>query len=267
MSFQPVIPISGLAGWSFLQRTKERQEASFSQTPLLQRDTAYFRETIGKITSAEELVSDRRLLRVAIGAFGLQDALDSRALLRQVIEGGTEDPRSLANRFSDKRFLSLAKGFAHLAKGADLTSVPSDLVDTVIEAFNRREFQIAVGNQDESMRYALAIQSDLPELVKNYGSDRARWFALLGNPPLRKVFETTLGLPKEFGMLDIDEQLKRITQLAQNRFGTADLQEIADSQLLEDLVKRFMIMSQLREMQSGMSSANVALQLLQTARG
>ena len=264
MSFQPVIPLSGLGGWSFLQRTKERQEASFSQTPLLQRDTAYFRETIGKITTAEELVNDRRLLRVAIGAFGLQDALDSRALLRQVIEGGTEDPRSLANRFSDKRFLSLAKGFAHLAKGAAPASAPRDLVDKVITAYTQREFQIAVGNQNETMRFALALQSDLPELVESYGSDRARWFALLGNPPLRKVLETTLGLPKEFGMLDIDEQLKRMTRLVQNRFGTSDLKEIANSGVLEDLTKRFMIMSQLQEMQSGLSSANVALQLLQS---
>ena len=265
MSFQPIIPLSGLGGWAFLNRTKERQETLFNQSPALQRDTDYFRENIGKITSADELVKDRRLLRVAIGAFGLQDALDSRALIRQVIEGGTDDPRSLANRFSDKRFQALAKGFAHLATGADTTAAPKDLADRIIGDFQRREFEIAIGDQNETMRFALALQNDLPELVDGYQTNRSRWFALLGNPPLRKVFETSLGLPREFGLLNIDEQFKRITSAMQSRFGTSDLEAMTEPDKMEMLTQRFLTLSQIREMQTNMGPANTALILLQSA--
>ena len=46
---------------------------TFTKSIELKRDTEYFQEKISSITSAEELVSDRRLLTVALGAFGLQD--------------------------------------------------------------------------------------------------------------------------------------------------------------------------------------------------
>ena len=65
MTFQPVIPFGGFAGWTFLNRTLETQQQSFNQSPLLQRNVEYFKETIGSINSAEQLVNDRQLLEVA----------------------------------------------------------------------------------------------------------------------------------------------------------------------------------------------------------
>ena len=76
MSFQPVIPLGGYAGWTFLQRTREAQQQAFETSPQLARDVTYFEEKIGGITSAGDLVDDRRLLRVALGAFGLDDEDD-----------------------------------------------------------------------------------------------------------------------------------------------------------------------------------------------
>lgn len=73
MSFQPLLPLTGYAGWQFLQSTLETQQARFAENPENARDREYFKENIGKITSAEDLVSDYRLLRVALGAYGLSD--------------------------------------------------------------------------------------------------------------------------------------------------------------------------------------------------
>ena len=43
MSFQPVLPMSGFAGWSFLKRTMARQQVAQQAVPAQQRDEAYFR--------------------------------------------------------------------------------------------------------------------------------------------------------------------------------------------------------------------------------
>ena len=67
MSFAPVIPFSGLQGWMYLEKTYDRQLEIYSQQAQLQRDVDYFKEKIGSISSAEELVSDRRLREVALG--------------------------------------------------------------------------------------------------------------------------------------------------------------------------------------------------------
>jgi len=79
---QPLIPLGGYAGWRFLSASLDTQLSRFAESPVAARDMDYFRQEIGKITSAEDLVSDFRLLRVALGAFGLQDDLPNRAFIR-----------------------------------------------------------------------------------------------------------------------------------------------------------------------------------------
>ncbi len=50
MSYTPVIPLSGYAGWKMLGRTMERQQAAFVASASVQRTEEYFREKIGGIT-------------------------------------------------------------------------------------------------------------------------------------------------------------------------------------------------------------------------
>ena len=80
--FQPVVISSGIAGWQFLQATYDRQVESFNSSAELKRDTDYFEQEIGNIRTAEELVSDRRLLTVALGAFGLEDDINNTYFIR-----------------------------------------------------------------------------------------------------------------------------------------------------------------------------------------
>lgn len=265
MSFQPVVPLSGLGGWAFLNRTRARQEASFNAAPQLQRDVAYFEEKFQKISTGDQLVADRRLLRVTLGALGLQDDLDNRAFIRQIIEGGTDDRRALANRLADKRYFALASALGHLAK-TDPTDLQPDLAERLTASYKGRAFEISVGEQDQTLRLALSLQRELPQLAENYSTQASRWFAALGNPPLRQLLETSLGLPKEFGLLDIDDQVTRMQSAMSKRFGTSDLLDMADPEKLKALTHRFLIMSQIREVQAEMSANNVALILLQNIR-
>lgn len=261
MSFAPVIPMPGLAGWAFLSRTRDRQEASHAATPAMQNDVAHFRDRFAKISTSDELVANRRVLRVVLGAFGLQDDLDNRAFIRKIIDDGVEDRRALANRLSDKRYAALARDLQHLAKGAD-TTAPDDLTTRLIDQYRTRSFEQAVGEQDQSMRLAMNLERELPQLAEGYSSDTARWFALLGAPPLRQVMETALGLPKEFGALDIDQQVSRLKAAAGRQFGSNKIEDLAKPDAIAQITKRFLVMSQLKSMNQSLSPAQVALTLL-----
>ncbi|MCC5963970.1 MAG: DUF1217 domain-containing protein [Rhodobacteraceae bacterium] len=265
MSFAPVIPMTGLAGWAFLDRTRERQEDSFAQSPSIARVTQTFTDRIGKIETAEDLVGDRQVLQVALGAFGLQDDLDSRAFIRRILEDGVEDRAALANRLTDKRYLAFATAFAHLAPGAT-GSAPDDLADRIVQQFKTRSFEVAVGEQDQTMRLAMTLDRELPQLLSQYQGATARWLGALGNPPLREVLETALGLPREFGALDVDEQVKRMRAAAQRQFGTSEIEDLAEPGKLEEVTRRFLIMSDLKASQSAMTGAATALTLLQNMR-
>ena len=79
--FQPTVGITGYAGWRVLLQTETRQREVFEQSPTLERNSDYFRENISSVESAADLVSDRRLLSVALGAFGLSDEINKGGLL------------------------------------------------------------------------------------------------------------------------------------------------------------------------------------------
>ena len=67
-----MIPGSGLIGWQVFQKTIDNQRSAFNASADMARDTAYFREKIGSISSSDELIEDRTLLRVALSAFGFR---------------------------------------------------------------------------------------------------------------------------------------------------------------------------------------------------
>lgn len=260
MTFQPVIPFSGLAGWAFLQRTRAAQQSSHQASPVLARDTAYFAEKIGKISSAGDLVGDYRLLKVALGAFGLDADLPNKAFIRQVLEGGSIASDSLANRMVDKRYLALTKAFG-FDLGTPRTKL-TDFPDEILSAYRGRQFEIAVGEQDNNLRMAMSLPRDLGAIARTENSADGRWFAVMGNEPVRKVFETALGLPPSLALLDIDRQLTVFRDRAKAVFGNGEVSQFANPGRVEELNRLFLVRTQITNGNNIMSPGAIALTLL-----
>lgn len=260
MSFQPVIPLSGYAGWTFLNRTLERQQAAFVASPQVQKATEYFRANVGKAVTAEALVNDRRLLQVALGAFGLDQDLGAKAFVRKVLEDGTISDGALSSRLADKRYaqLAFAFGYGNLGPRVNLTG----FADEIVARYEARQFEVAVGEQDGTMRQALNFQPALDDLLSGSSSANARWFAMMGNTSLRDMFETALGLPASFGALDVDQQLITFKDRAESVFGTDDLADFAEPALREKLIRLFLVRSDIAAGAAGFSAGQMALTLL-----
>lgn len=261
MSFVPAIPLGGYAGWAFLKRTEPVQKAAFDRQPMIQRDEAYFRENIGKITSAEDLVADRRLLRVALGAFGLDGDINNRFFIRKVLEEGTLSDGALAVKLSDRRYRDLSAAFGLDGVGAPLTA-QSDFADRMLARWKDRQFEAAVGNVNDSMRLAMNARREIATLAGNGMSEDARWFTLMGQPPLRQVLETAFGLPASFGVLDIDQQKQVLDAKVTAAFGEGGVAQFADPDRLEGLLRRYLVRAQSGSVGGGTSSGHVALALL-----
>ena len=242
MSFQPFVPTGGLAGWRFLQSTMDTQKAAHAKSPIIQRDLDYFRENIGKIDTAEDLVKDYRLLSVALGAFGLEEDLNSKHLIKTVLAEGVNDPKSLANKLSDKRYRDLSRTFGFGDFEVPSTKL-SDFADKIEASYKDRKFETDMGATNETMRLALNAKRELAALGEGSDSNRTKWFTLMATPPLRKVMETALGMPTSFGTLPIDRQLDLFTKRAEDRFGTADLSELGKGETLDKVVDRYTIMA------------------------
>lgn len=111
MIFSPVVPRPGIAGWRFLERTYDAQLQTYARDPTLTRETEIFRRDIGTVKNAGELVANRTLLQVALGAFGLQADINNRFFIQKVLEDGTSNSDALANRLSDRRYRQFSDAF------------------------------------------------------------------------------------------------------------------------------------------------------------
>lgn len=262
MSFTPLVPMGGYAGWAFLKRTMETQQQAFQAAPVLQRDEEYFREKIGSISSAEELVADRRLLKVALGAFGLDADINNKFFVKKVLEDGTLDKTDLANRLSDKQYLAMSQAFGFGDYTTPRTKM-SDFADGILDKYRTRQFEIAVGEQNSDMRLAMNAARELPALAEKTTSDNAKWYSIMGSEPLRKVFQGAFGLPASFAAIDIDQQLGVLKDKAASVFGDSSAAQFSDPETVDKLIRRFMALSQTTTGIPANAKGAGALQILQ----
>ncbi|MEO8240669.1 MAG: DUF1217 domain-containing protein [bacterium] len=262
MSFTPVIPLAGYAGWTFLQRTMAKQTASLVKSPEIARDEDYFRANIAKITTAEDLVKDRRLLKVALGAFGLDADINNKAFIEKVLKDGTLTAGALANKLADKQYLKLSAAFGFGDYPVPSTKL-SDFPGKIISAYEARAFETAVGDQNDDMRLALNAKRELAALSVKSSSETVKWFTVLGNSALKQVFTKALGLPSNISAVDLDQQLKAFQDKTQTAFGDNTVAQFSDPAKVETLIRRFLVRSQADQLSRSTGPGAAALAMLQ----
>jgi len=255
------VALGGYAGWRFLSQTLPAQMERFAANPVEAREIDHFRKTISSVTTAEALVSDYRLLRVALGAYGLQDDLPNRAFIRTILSEGTVAEGALANRLADKRYRSFSEAFGFGGPLPPRTGLPG-FADRLLARFERQSFERAVGAQSETMRLALTAQRELPEIAGRGVTDTTAWLAVLGSPPLRKLFETAFGLPVSIGTLDLDRQVRAFRDAADRTLGQPEIAQFSDPNRVEDLIRAFTLRSEAAAGPSPLTPGYAALVLL-----
>lgn len=262
--FQPVVPVSGYPGWLFLERTAPSQKEAFNSSAQIERDIAYFAENVSKATTAEDLVSDRQLLRIALSAFGLEDDLDKKAYVLKVLKEGTDDERSFANRIADKRYRDFAKAFGYGNYfGARIGQ--SDFVSKITSAYKERQFEVAVGNSDQSMRMAMTFIREIPKYANSQSADTAAWFEVMGNPPIKNMFETAFGLPSSFGGLDVDKQREIFKEKFESLMGNSSLEVFKEEANVKKFLQTFFVRQQITQTSAASTGNTTALTLLQNS--
>lgn len=261
MGFAPVVPLGGLAGLRFVERSFERQLEAFGRSPAIRREIDHFLARAGEAGTAEALVADRRLLRVALGAFGLEDEVGKRAFIRRVLEDGVLAPGALANRLADPAWAKFSRtlGYGDFGGFLGLESVRRDLA----ERFRLRQFERAVGDVDVNLRLALNFKREITEIAVSVGSGRSAWLKLLGSQPLRRVVEGAFGLPAGFARLDIDRQVGVLEERTGRLFDGASPAVFVSETNVDALLRRFLAAAEAGAGPSPSTRGAAALTLLQ----
>lgn len=255
----------GVAGWNILKRTASAQLKMVREDPVVARTTTYVRDNIAKATTPDALVSDYRLLSAALGAFGLEADIANKAFIRKILESDLTDDKSLVNRLSDKRYLRLAQAFRY--DRGDGTVSGTGFGDQLGVQYVEREFERRVGEGDQDLRIALNARRELAGLANRASSDNTLWYEVLGNPPLRRMFEVGFGFdPKSFGQLPVDRQHAELKGKAEKMFGSDSFAIFRNPESVDKLIKTFLVRAQGNQTSAAATGYSNALTLLSNIR-
>lgn len=259
MTVYALVPMDGLAGYRFLQRTREQQEDLIAQSPLSQRLEETFKERIGTIETAAQLVNDRELLEVSLAAFGLSSDIDSKFFIQKVLEEGTTDRTALANKLADQRYQDFSKAFGFGDRSIPRTQL-SSFADEILAQYKSSSFETSVGEQDETLRIALNADRVLVDIAGEDSSDRTKWLSILGNEPLLQLVQTALGLPESVAQFDLDRQIEIYDEKLQRQMGS-EITDLVNEDKRDALIERFLLRSSINSIDT-YSPGAMALTLL-----
>ena len=117
-------------------------------------------------------------------------------------------------------------------------------IQKVVSMYTQAQLETVVGVTSNTLREAEYAQHTLPTITN--------WYSVIGNPPLANVIQTVLGLPQNFGLLDVDKQ----SQILGSRMNIVDFQ---DPTKLGKLLNQFVALS---DSQNQDPTKNAASQLL-----
>lgn len=190
---------SSLLQWRLLSRTEERQRAMMMADPVNSADTAYAREHLPGVGSVDELMSDRRLYSYVMRAFGLEDQINSQALVRKVLESDLSDSGSVANRMGDQRFRELAGAFNF---GPNSAKTGTSFADQISDRYVTTLFEQEIGERNKALEMMLDFTRKLPT--------KASWAQVMDDPAMAEVARTIYGLPEPIGPADAASQAEAL---------------------------------------------------------
>lgn len=256
--------MSGLAGWSFLQSTYNRQLETFSDSASVKNDRAYMTEKLSKPVSLDDFMSDRRLLRVTMTAFDLGGEEWKGGFIRKVLEEAATPDSTFLDRLNNPAYTKFAQTFAF----EDGTlSLDADKIEQLGENFETAAFRIAVGDVDESMRLSLNYQQKIVDIAGTGSSNDAIAYRILGNPPVKAVLETALNLPSDISKQPIEKQAEILRDKLRSSFGISDLSQLTDPDNVNAVIRRFHVMGTVNNGPSAMTPGYTALTLLGGGQG
>lgn len=108
----------------------------------VQRDAEYYKANIGKVKTPDDLLDDQRLYAYAMKAYGLEDQIQSKGLMRKVLESDLSDTNSFANKLTDKRYREFASSFqfGSAGKAAIQTAAQSE---ALADAYSQHRVALA----------------------------------------------------------------------------------------------------------------------------
>jgi hypothetical protein len=204
--------VTTLDSYRIVTNDLTRSLKTTSKQPQVARQTDNYLADIGKVKSIDDFIKNDRVYRYAMQAFGLDDMMYAKAMVKKILTEGIDSNTSLANKLNDSRFKELASVFNFKTYG-ETTTDSTDAKQGVVDRFVRLQLENQSGQQNEAVKLALYFARKAPTLSTPLG--------ILADKNLLNVVQTALNIPESTGLMDVDRQ----AQMYAKRIDVADFKD------------------------------------------
>jgi hypothetical protein len=188
-----------------LSQAEANQTKDIAQTAAQTRvkaDIAAFTAGVVAAKTPAALLANPAVLKVLLTANGLGDQVGYPALAQQALLSNPANPNSLADQLSNTAWKSTAQTYQFATQGLSIIQQPA-VQQTIANAYAEVTWRNSLDAAHPGLSNALTFRSEASTITS---VDQ-----ILGDPILRDVVTTTLGLPLQIAIQPLQAQEQAIT--------------------------------------------------------
>jgi hypothetical protein len=173
-----------------------------------------------------QLLANPAFMNVLLTANGMSDQIGYTALATQALTSNTADPNSLVNQLTDTRWKTLAGNYNFTSTGLASFQNPAT-VAAIANAYATSTWETQQDSVTPGLSNALAFKAQASTITS---VDQ-----ILGNPTVRTVVTTALGIPEQIAFQDLGAQELAIS----SQLG--DVSQFQSPTFVENFAQRYLI--------------------------
>ena len=192
----------------------------------MQRAITAFTKAVQTATSPQQLLSNPTVMKVLLTANGLADQIPYTALAQKTLLSNLNDPNSLVNQLTDTRWKTLAQTYDFANKGLSVIQNPS-VISTIANAYAEVTWRNSLDATTPGLSNALTFRQNASSTITYVDQ-------ILGDPVMRTVVTTALGIPAQIAFQPLKAQQKAITS-------QLDITKLQDPTFVQQFAQRYLI--------------------------
>ena len=228
------------------QQNQTQDIATTAAQPAIARDIATFRQAVMGATSPAQLLSNPTVLKVLLTASGMSDQIGFNALTQQALLSDPSNTSSLINQLTDPRWKTVNQTYEFATKGLSVIQTPS-VMATITNGYAEQVWRQSLDATTPGLSNALSFLSNAATITS---VDQ-----ILGDPVMRNVVTTALGIPQQIAFQDLTAQGLAITS-------QIDITRFRDPKFVQSFTDQYLIVMQMQAgtTQSAPSMDSLAIQ-------
>lgn len=223
------------------EQNQTKDIAATEKEPQVQRAIQAFTTAVQNARTPQQLLSNPQALNVLLTANGLGDQASYTALATQTLLSNINDSNSLVNQLDNTNWTNAVKTYDFANKGLSVIQNPQ-VIQTITNAYAQITWYQSLDATTPGLSDALTFKGEASTITS---VDQ-----ILGDPIMRTVVTTALGIPEQIAYQPLEAQEQAISS-------RLDISNFQSPQFVQSFTQRYLVAAQQQAAQGSSSSSSL----------